>query len=195
MLPLICLDCDGVLLDYNLAYASQWERVFGYYPKEKDPKGFFPLERWNIPMFDDEQKKQWNDHSDFHFWSTMSPIPGALESCQRLVDYGYDLVCVSAIDPKHLEARKKNLLDLGFPLKDVIATGRTAEGNPKARIINELSPAFFVDDHLPYFKGIQSHVSCIWINRSDKKLDGDEDCYVCFDLPDFVSRFSDTLKF
>lgn len=195
MKPLIVLDCDGVLLDYNLAYASQWKRVFGTYPREKDPKGFFPWERWDIHMFDDEQKKKWNDHSDFHFWSTMPAIPGALESCRRLVEYGYDLVCVTALDPEHLEARKKNLVDLGFPLNDVIATGRMAEGNPKAAIINKLAPDFFVDDHLPYFESIHPDISCIWIDRSDKKEHGLQDCYLCFDLMDFVSCFSDILRF
>lgn len=72
--PIIVLDCDGVLLDYNLAYASQWQRVFGYYPKEKDPKGHFPIDRWDVPRFDDEMKQKWAEHLDFEFWSTMKPI-------------------------------------------------------------------------------------------------------------------------
>jgi hypothetical protein len=33
----VALDADGVLLDFNLAYAHAWEKAFGRFPAERDP--------------------------------------------------------------------------------------------------------------------------------------------------------------
>jgi hypothetical protein len=38
MKKIIALDADGVLLDYNFAYAKAWERVFGALPEERNPQ-------------------------------------------------------------------------------------------------------------------------------------------------------------
>jgi len=43
--PLIALDGDGVLLDYNLAYAKAWEKATGTYPLERDAKAYWPIDR------------------------------------------------------------------------------------------------------------------------------------------------------
>jgi len=39
----IVLDADGVLLDYNRAYAKVWAQVFGSFPHEKNPMPIGPL--------------------------------------------------------------------------------------------------------------------------------------------------------
>ena len=44
----IALDADGVLLDYNLAYASAWERAFGVRPELRDPQAYWPADRWGV---------------------------------------------------------------------------------------------------------------------------------------------------
>ena len=45
---IIAIDADGVLLDYNLAYASAWERVFGERPVLKQPDAYWAMERWGV---------------------------------------------------------------------------------------------------------------------------------------------------
>ena len=42
---LIALDADGVLLDYNLAYASAWECAFGVRPQLRDPQAYWAIDR------------------------------------------------------------------------------------------------------------------------------------------------------
>ena len=37
---IIALDCDGVLLDYDRAYASAWQRAFGEFPREVEPLAY-----------------------------------------------------------------------------------------------------------------------------------------------------------
>ncbi len=60
----------------------------------------------------------------------------------------------------------RNLQDSGFPIERVIATSASTEaGNPKAAAINDLSPAAFVDDNLPYLRGIRSDIHTALVHR------------------------------
>ena len=85
----------------------------------------------------------------------MPAIEGAVEACHRLHDAGFDLVCVSALEAEHEAARLRNLRDHGFPIERVVATGNAAgERSPKADAITALGPQAFVDDYLPYLRGV-----------------------------------------
>jgi len=114
--PLIALDCDGVLLDFHLGYASAWARAFGQAPAERDPLAYWPMDRWEVERLDPERRVLFRAAFDEHFWTTMPPIPGALEACHRLHDAGFELVCVSALELEFEAARLRNLRDLGFPI-------------------------------------------------------------------------------
>jgi len=165
--PLIALDCDGVLLDFHLGYASAWARAFGQVPAERDPLAYWPMDRWEVERLDPERRVLFRAAFDEHFWTTMPPLPGALEACHRLHDAGFDLVCVSALELEFEAARLRNLRDLGFPIERVIATGN-AEGkrSPKADAIERLSPVAFVDDYLPYLRGVPGHVHTALVLRA-----------------------------
>ena len=64
-------------------------------------------------------------------------IPGALQACQVSNEAGYRLVCVSALNAKYGQARRKNLSDLGFPIDDVVITdGLDGKVSPKANAIS-----------------------------------------------------------
>jgi beta-phosphoglucomutase-like phosphatase (HAD superfamily) len=45
----IALDCDGVLLDYALAYGGAWKRAFGEEPVLRSPDSYWPMDRWGTP--------------------------------------------------------------------------------------------------------------------------------------------------
>ena len=95
------------------------------------------------------------------------PLNGAIAACQRLHDAGYDLVCVSALDLEHESARLRNLRDHGFPIERVIATGNApGERSPKADAIAALGPEAFVDDYLPYLRGVPGHVHTALVLRA-----------------------------
>ena len=72
--PLIALDCDGVLLDCHLGYASAWERAFGHRPVERDPLAYWPIDRWQVERLGPERRPQFRAAFDEHFWTTMPPI-------------------------------------------------------------------------------------------------------------------------
>lgn len=165
--PLIALDADGVLLDFHLGYAGAWQRAFGAAPAERDPLAYWPIDRWLVERLDDERRAHFRSHFDAEFWSSVPAIEGALDACHRLHDAGFDLVCVSALDAEHEAARLRNLRDHGFPIERVVATGNAAgERSPKADAIAALTPEAFVDDYLPYFRGVPEGIHTALILRA-----------------------------
>lgn len=159
MRPVIALDADGVLLDYHAAYATAWQRAFGTLPRLKNPNAYWPLDRWHVDELSGERKDKFRAVFDDEHWSNVPALPDALEACTLLVDAGFELVCVTAVRNEFADARKRNIDALGLPIQQVIATGKSQRsGSPKAPIIEDLAPAAFVDDYLPYFKGVPSYV-------------------------------------
>ena len=165
--PLIALDADGVLLDFHLGYASAWQRAFGVAPAERDPRAYWPMDRWEVDRLDPVRRAQFRAAFDEHFWTTVPAIAGAVNACHRLRDAGFDLVCVSALEAEFEAARLRNLRDLGFPIERVIATGNAAgERSPKADTIEALQPIAFVDDYVPYMRGVPGHVHTALVLRA-----------------------------
>jgi phosphoglycolate phosphatase-like HAD superfamily hydrolase len=165
--PLIALDADGVLLDFHLGYAGAWQRAFGAAPQERDRLAYWPMDRWVVDRLDDAGRMHFRRHFDETFWTTVPAIDGAIEACHRLHDAGFDLVCVSALDAEFESARLRNLRHLGFPIERVVATGNApGERSPKADAIAKLAPEAFVDDYLPYLRGVPTHVHTALILRA-----------------------------
>jgi phosphoglycolate phosphatase-like HAD superfamily hydrolase len=165
--PLIALDADGVLLDFHLGYAGAWQRAFGAMPAERDPLAYWPLDRWSVERLDEAGRAHFRSHFDDAFWSSVPVIDGAVAACHRLHDAGFDLVCVSALEAEFESARLRNLRASGFPIERVIATGNAVGViSPKADAIAALNPEAFVDDYLPYFRGIPGRVHAALVLRA-----------------------------
>ena len=153
---LIALDADGVLVDYNRGYACAWEQAFGVKPIEINPQAYWAVDRFDVTRLDFAGRARLRAAMDETYWGTLSALPGALAACVSLKAQGYRLVCVSAIEAKNQPARMRNLVALGFPIEDVIATGGEPVGglSPKAAVIQQLAPIAFVDDFAPYLNGL-----------------------------------------
>ena len=165
--PLIALDADGVLLDFHLGYASAWQRAFGAHPRERDPLAYWPIDRWEVDRLDEPGRVTFRAAFDEHFWATVPAIDGAVDACHRLRGAGFDLICVSALDLEFEAARLRNLRELGFPIERVIATGNAAGArSPKADVIASLNPIAFVDDYLPYLRGMPAEVHTALVLRA-----------------------------
>ena len=191
--PLIALDADGVLLDFHLGYAGAWRRAFGAAPAERDPLAYWPMDRWQVERLDEERRAHFRRHFDDEFWSSVPAIDGAIAACQRLHDAGHELVCVSALDAEHEGARLRNLRALGFPIERVIATGNAAGlRSPKADAIAALAPGAFVDDYLPYLRGMPADVHTALVMRAPNGSpnEGDE-MSLARSVHDDLSGFAD----
>jgi phosphoglycolate phosphatase-like HAD superfamily hydrolase len=187
----IALDADGVLLDYNLAYASAWQRAFGKYPAEKDASAYWALDRWDVARLQEDALNQLRSAFDTSFWSSLPALPGAIEACNYLVAAGYALVCVTALSHKHGAARQSNLKALGFPIEQVYTADEGfAQGNPKAELINALKPVAFADDYLPFLAGIDSPIHSALIHRRATKTPN-----VGESLEAVASQHADLLEF
>lgn len=156
---IIALDADGVLLDYGLAYAGAWAKAFGTHPSERDPLAYWPIDRWEVERLDGERLGLLRRAFDDEFWSSIPPMPGAIDACRNLTALGFELVCVTALPDEFRAARERNLRIHGFPIDLVHATDNVAtSASPKADTLNALKPSAFVDDYLPYFVGVDSAI-------------------------------------
>lgn len=165
---LIALDCDGVLLDYATAYGQAWTRAFGERLTLVDPYAYWPTDRWGVPRLSGQALEQFRAVFDDTFWRTIPPVESAVEACEQLVRAGYELICVTALEARHLEARRHNLRELGFPLSHIYATGSlptASDASPKAALLNDLQPACFVDDYVPYLVGVDDRIHRVLITR------------------------------
>jgi phosphoglycolate phosphatase-like HAD superfamily hydrolase len=155
----LALDADGVLLDYNQAYAALWERAFGVRPLERDPEAYWARDRFGLAPLEAAELAHFRSHFGEAFWAAVPALPGAVAACEALVSAGYELVCVSALPPEFADTRLRNLRGHGFPIERVLATGHDAgTRSPKADAINALAPLAFVDDYLPYMRGVAATV-------------------------------------
>jgi phosphoglycolate phosphatase-like HAD superfamily hydrolase len=163
---LIVLDSDGVLLDYNLAYATAWQRAFGSYPQLKNSNAYWAKDRWEVEQLDGEHLATFRNVFDESFWSTIPAIHGAIAACNALTQAGYELICVTALDDKYQAARLQNLVQLGFPIETVLTVEHSESTfSPKAEIINLTRPLAFVDDYLPYMSGVHANIHRALITR------------------------------
>ncbi len=162
----IALDADGVLLDYNLAYASAWQRAFGDYPREKDPHAYWAIDRWDVQRLAGSDLAKFKSCFDAAFWSSLTALPGALEACHALDAAGFNLVCVTALPERFGAARLDNLRHLGFPITQVHTADQPYEDrSPKADCLHALQPVAFVDDYAPFLAGVATQIHCALIHR------------------------------
>lgn len=163
---IIALDADGVLLDYNLAYAGAWEKAFGVYPAERDPAAYSALDRWDVELLSGERLAQLRKSFQHDFWSSIPAMAGALEGCRLLSNAGFELVCITAMAGEFSEARLQNLQKHGFPIKTVhVIEHSDSDRSPKADLLDAIRPVAFVDDYLPYLLGVREDIHTALIMR------------------------------
>lgn len=163
MRKIFALDVDGVLLDYNQAYANMYEELYGLKPFERHPHAYHAYNRWALGLPFDEAH-EFKQHFSRSAWRNMPAMDGALEACLLLEQDGFDLVCVSSVSEEKVDDRLHNLKSLGFPIKELYAAGLHHDHNPKLEIINKLKPSYFADDLALNFQGLDSNVKCILID-------------------------------
>ncbi|CAF1248900.1 unnamed protein product [Rotaria sordida] len=155
--PIIALDCDGVLLDYQTTFPQIYRKVFGKQLTLVSPKSYRATTRYGV-TFTPEEKSQFNAAWDVDGWRTMSMHDGALEACHLLDAAGYELVCVTALRACFIEHRLENFRLHGFPIDRIISTRRdieSSDNNPKKQAIEQLHPIVFVDDKKRNFQDIE----------------------------------------
>lgn len=134
---MVCLDCDGVILDM----LASWEAIavdrFGpitlHEPMEWDMQKRYGLSSEQV-------EKVWDELD----WSKFDPFPGAVEAVHKIVDSGHDLAIVSGIPEGRRKYREKNLKKvLGFVPYLVLTGSGKADKIP---VLKNLNAYAYVDD-------------------------------------------------
>lgn len=168
----IALDVDGVLLDYAHGYSRVWEQTFNEKVSLVNPGAYWPMERYGLRFLKGQDLKRFNSNFDHEFWSSLPALPGAVDAVKSLKEYGFRVVCVSALKEEFANARAENLRKHGFLIDELIATGGMQEEHqsPKALALSKINAKVFVDDYAPYFKGVdkQTGIHLALIDRQSE---------------------------
>lgn len=163
---IICLDCDGVLLDYNNAYGKVWHKRYGEPIPVLDASLYHAENYYGIKWPSPEERKSFFEYFNEHGWGMMEALPGALEAVIKLKQSGYKIVVVTSMPPEKQAMRHENLIALGFPIDATISTGSKKNGiNPKKKFIEELKPEYFVDDLVENFHNIEHMCNFVFIDN------------------------------
>jgi hypothetical protein len=164
----LAVDCDGVLVDYPPAYEIVWERAFGQKLSVVDASAYHATNRYGVSFESREQMLHFFSFFTDDVWESLPALPGAVHACERLVEAGFELVTVTALDFKFEKARIANLHRHGFPIDHVITTGRSDLGFTKAAALNLLGPVAMVDDLAANFLGLDSGIHRALIHKKAK---------------------------
>lgn len=163
--PILALDCDSVMTDYNEAVPAVWKRAFAEEIQVVRPNCYFFKNLYGLDLARPGVMAAFKNAFGSEDWANMSALPGVQEACRILVDKGYDLVCVTAMPARYEADRARNLCKLGLPISRVYAEDHVGdEVNPKLTRIQALQPVAFVDDLLTNFVGLDASVHKAWID-------------------------------
>lgn len=153
--PIILLDCDQCVLDYNKRVGDIFKELFGYEPLVKNPKAYKAVNIYDFSTLTQKENDFFKQYaSGPNMWDRMNPMPGAKEMVDQL-SHDHDVIIFTGMNPDFKSIREKNLRDLGMNIKDVVAVANSRSFNAKEKYAREVNAKFFIDDLLQYFVGLQ----------------------------------------
>jgi beta-phosphoglucomutase-like phosphatase (HAD superfamily) len=144
--PIVALDVDGVLGDFERHWADCAREVLGR-PMAKMNEQHSMGVRYGLTS--KEVDAVWRVfHGDGHDcrWGTMPLYAHAQDLVYALEDLGCQVWAVTSIDPRHESARVESLAGL-IPAKRVVCVGHDAPADEKADVLHRLGAVAFLDDH------------------------------------------------
>lgn len=166
----ICLDADGVLLNYNEAWRLCYNRVFQKNVQVINQHSYHAHEYCGLQPLNIEERQKIYAEFDKNDWKNLPAISGAIAATHYLKENDWKIYIVTSMNSKKLEDRIENFKKLGFPdFEDIIATGRFSKENPKKGPVEKIKPLYFVDDMKKNFEGLENITNCIYINKYNKE--------------------------
>lgn len=179
----IAIDCDGVMLDYNMAFKDLYLNHYKQDLQIKDPHAYHATNMFGLPKLQGEELENFHKSSDeYGLWGKMPAIENAIKSVESLNKLGYTCICVTSMPEKYAELRFENLKSLGFQIERVIATSRVGSENPKKKYIEELNPEYFIDDLQRNFEGIETDTTLVLIDRNHSDKPNEKHKHIPYDL-------------
>lgn len=154
--PIVLIDCDMVLLDFNQAIANTYEKVFHKKLKIIDNAAFKAINKYDFSSLPvEEQEFMKTVVHQYSFWENMPAMPGSVEFAKKLAEH-FTLVVLTSMPIKFEQSRMQNLTNLGIPVSKVIAVARVHDQNPKKKLAEESGAVLFIDDLAINFEGLNN---------------------------------------
>lgn len=154
--PVILLDCDQCVLDFNQRVSDIFEELFGYKPQIKEHKAFKATNFFDFSVLTPKELEVFNLHTKgANMWRKMKPMEGAKNMIDQL-SQDHDIVIFTSMNPAYKSIREENLRELGMKITKVVPVAGSREYNPKEAYAKEVDAKFFIDDLLKNFVGLQS---------------------------------------
>ena len=153
--PIILLDCDQCVLNYNKRVGDIFQELFGYKPPVKNPTAYKAVNIYDFSMLTTEENAFFKQYaSGSNMWDKMEPMQGAKEMIDQISQEN-DVIIFTGMNPEYKHVREKNLRDLEMNIKGVVAVANSRDFNAKEAYAREANAKFFIDDLLQYFVGLQ----------------------------------------
>ena len=159
--PVVALDVDGVLADFDAHWRGCAEEVLGRpVLKVSEQHGMGP----RCGLSGKEVSAVWDAFHE-HRWADLPLYDHASELVLALEDLGCTVWAVTSIDERHQSARAESLAGL-IPFARIVCVGQTAPASAKAKVLRDLGAEAFLDDHPANANAAQGMVSLsVLLNR------------------------------
>ncbi len=140
--PIVALDLDGVLLDFE----STWRRCAEWTLRRSVVAicDDYPLED-RFCLSRREIDRVWDAFHRDGWWERISLYGDAWDTVEHLEDLGCSLWAVTNVDARHLHARAVSLEGI-IPSGRIITLGPEATPAQRANVLRDLGASAFLDD-------------------------------------------------
>lgn len=170
MIKKIALDVDGVLLNFEKAYHDLAVEIMG------DKINFNPY-HYQLHEFlgltKEENEVIWSEFNARKLVRNFELLPGVEQGIKNIVDAGFEIYIVSAIDPIDTDDRTYNLQQLGIHAKEVHCVG--GNHSSKHHHIAQIDPHVFIDDRIDHLQRSLHVPHLVWIDRNQIQYPISED--------------------
>ena len=179
--PVVFVDCDMVLLDFNQRCDDIYFNLTGMHLDIKNPDAFKAKDKYELSTIDKETLALFSEATSSELmWTDLPAFDGAVNFVNSLSNV-FDVIVLTSMNPQYKELRIKNLINHGFKIKDVIAVP-SKENNPKEHILRSYNAVCIIDDLVKNLTGLNDlqtkkilfdrHYSCgVNDNRDDINID------------------------
>lgn len=172
MSNVILVDGDGVMLDYNKAFADCYSKTYNIPLTCVFPRAYTAIKEYGINISNHGSYDQiYKDFEPLNMWRNMPALPGSVEAINSLIDKGYDVRCLTSMPPQYELDRLHNLNMVGFKINKVYAVNRKNAAkngikNPKLDIIKQTKALAFIDDLRKNFINCENlNTKMVWLDN------------------------------
>lgn len=192
---IILIDVDSVLLEWRRGFRSYMHHQ-GHKWIDGEAESYI-ISR-HFELLHDEVVDHVNNFNNGHWeFGTLTPVEGAVEGMQQLVDMGFRFVAISScsINPTAIALRKANLYNVFGDVFDAVHCVEIYSS--KETHLADYEPTFWIEDNLKNcVDGLKYGHKCLLLSYAwNDHEKADHNIKVCDEWSDIVSYIKDNIGF